>query len=415
MENLKERTLSCMLTVLKLSPRTVYGQTSAYMKAILDYCSKHGEKYYNLVLLNNFWAETEARYKKVGITKSHYLGKRKCLERLTEYHNTGTLLWTMHKPKQKYRLSDDAQTLLDEFLKTLIRDANTTYDYSWVIRRYLNYLRGIGITDVTMIKQSDLAGFILSCSKEVTRGSLRNILSYTKLFHEFLRDTGRLSIPFEGLFAVSVTRETKIQQPLSTDEVNRILAQIDLTTVRGKRNLAIILLGAELGLRAADIIHLRLTDIDWPRNELNVQQQKTGFSVKLPLTDRVVAALQDYILNGRRESECDSLFLSLKPPYGRIGDASSLGCMFRSYQEAAGIACSAFDGKGFHSRRRRLGKEMVKDGVPLVTVSQVLGHRDMEASKQYVEFAPQLPKNQAIADNRSIEQRICIKPVKRSR
>ena len=310
MENLKERTLSCMLTVLKLSPRTVYGQTSAYMKAILDYCSKHGEKYYNLVLLNNFWAETEARYKKGGITKSHYLGKRKCLERLTEYHNTGTLLWTMHKPKQKYRLSDDAQTLLDEFLKTLIRDANTTYDYSWVIRRYLNYLRGIGITDVTMIKQSDLAGFILSCSKEVTRGSLRNILSYTKLFHEFLRDTGRLSIPFEGLFAVSVTRETKIQHPLSTDEVNRILAQIDLTTVRGKRNLAIILLGAELGLRAADIIHLRLTDIDWPRNELNVQQQKTGFSVKLPLTDRVVAALQDYILNDRRESECDSLFLS---------------------------------------------------------------------------------------------------------
>ena len=78
---------------------------------------------------------------------------------------------------------------------------------------------------------------------------------------------------------------------MSTDEVNRILTQIDLTTVRGKRNLAIILLGAELGLRAADIIHLRLTDIDWPRNELNVQQQKTGFSVKLPLTDRVVAAL----------------------------------------------------------------------------------------------------------------------------
>ena len=124
------------------------GQTSAYMKAILNNCSKHSEKYYNLVLLNNFWAETEARYKKGGITKSHYLGKRKCLERLTEYHNAGTLSWTMHKPKQKYRLSGDAQTLLDEFLKTLIRDANTTYDYSWVIRRYLNYLRGIWLCSI---------------------------------------------------------------------------------------------------------------------------------------------------------------------------------------------------------------------------------------------------------------------------
>lgn len=61
MEDLKERTLSCMLTVLKLSPRTVYGQTSAYMKAILDYCSKHGEKYYNLVLLNNFGSSRKVR------------------------------------------------------------------------------------------------------------------------------------------------------------------------------------------------------------------------------------------------------------------------------------------------------------------------------------------------------------------
>ena len=66
MEDLKERTLSCMLTVLKLSPRTVYGQTSAYMKAILDYCSKHGEKYYNLVLLNNFGQKRKHVTKRAG-------------------------------------------------------------------------------------------------------------------------------------------------------------------------------------------------------------------------------------------------------------------------------------------------------------------------------------------------------------
>ena len=102
------------------------------MKAVLDYCAKHGEKYYNPVLLNKFWAETEARYKRGEITKGYYLGKRKCLERLAECYNTGTLSWTLHKSKQKYRLSDEAHALLDEFLQTLVRDANTTYDYSWV-------------------------------------------------------------------------------------------------------------------------------------------------------------------------------------------------------------------------------------------------------------------------------------------
>ena len=63
LEDLQEQVVSCMLNVLKLSPRTVYGQSSAYMKAVLDYCAKHGEKYYNQVLLNKFWAETGARYR----------------------------------------------------------------------------------------------------------------------------------------------------------------------------------------------------------------------------------------------------------------------------------------------------------------------------------------------------------------
>lgn len=439
LDDLIDQTSACMRDKLKLSPRTVYGQSYGYMKVIQDYCLAHGEKYYNPILLNEFQQELELRYERGEIKQGHYLGKRKCLERLTEYYNTGTLSWTMHKLNQKYRLLDEDKALLEEFMQTLNRDANTKYDYSWVIRRYLNYLRSIGITDVRTIKTSDLAGFILSCSKEVTRGSLRNILSYTKRFHEFLRDTGRLDIPFEGLFAVSVIQEGKIQQPLTTEELNRILAQIDLSTVKGKRNLAIILLGSELGLRASDIINLRqhrtmgaagfggsfapivqhekreihpvfphfpyfrsgqnlspnlltplcgvalkLTDIDWVRKELHIQQQKTGYPVRLPLTEKTAAALRNYILNGRGQTDCEFLFLKLRPPYEKIGDAVALGCMFRSYQKAAGIEHSAFDGKGFHSLRRRLGRELVIDGVPLSTISQVLGHRDMETAKQYI-------------------------------
>lgn len=137
-----------MIRVLKLSPRTVYGQSYGYMKAIQDYCLNHGEKYYNPVLLRKVWEETEARYERGEISQSHYLGKRKCLERLVECYNTGTLSWTMHKLKQKYCLFDEYKALLEEFLQMLVRDPNTIYDYSWVIRRYLNYLQSIGITDV---------------------------------------------------------------------------------------------------------------------------------------------------------------------------------------------------------------------------------------------------------------------------
>lgn len=221
LDDLIDQTSACMRDKLKLSLRTVYGQSYGYMKVIQDYCLAHGEKYYNPILLNEFQQELESRYERGEIKQGHYLGKRKCLERLTEYYNTGTLSWTMHKLSQKYRLFDEDKALLEEFLQTLVRDPNTSYDYSWVIRRYLNYLRSIGITDVRTIKTSDLAGFILSCSKEVTRGSLRNILSYTKRFHEFLRDTGRLDISFEGLFSVSVP------YIFTDDELIRLFAAID--------------------------------------------------------------------------------------------------------------------------------------------------------------------------------------------
>lgn len=75
--------------------------------------------------------------------------------------------------------------------------------------------------------------------------------------------------------------------------------------------------------------------------------------------------------------------MKLRLPYEKIGDAVALGCMFRSYQKTAGIEHSAFDGKVFHSLRRRFGKELVIDGFPLAIISQVLGHRDMETAKQY--------------------------------
>ena len=125
LDDLIDQTSACMRDKLKLSLRTVYGQSYGYMKVIQDYCLAHGEKYYNPILLNEFQQELESRYERGEIKQGHYLGNRKCLERLTEYYNTGTLSWTMHKLNQKYRLFDEDKALLEEFLQTLVRDPNT--------------------------------------------------------------------------------------------------------------------------------------------------------------------------------------------------------------------------------------------------------------------------------------------------
>ncbi len=378
-----DRTVEAMFAI-GLKPRSIYGSFYGRLEIIRKYHFNHGTEYFNPDLLKAFFEETEQKYSRREISRSYYGVTRSCYERLMEVYETGTLKWHMHKPKARYRLNESDAELLDEFLLSLSRHENTKHDYSWVIRRYLHYLRSNGMKKISEVKTTDIASFILSCSKELCSGSLRNVLSYTRKFHEFLRDTGRLDIPFEGLFLVSVVRKNRIQQPITTDELNRILAQIDLSDGKGKRDYAIILLGAELGLRAVDVCSLKLSDIDWLKNEIHITQKKTNYPVKLPMTERTASALRDYILTIRFSGRCEYVFLKYLPPHENITDPSSIGDMFAKYQSDAGIKRTAFDGKGFHSLRRRLGKELVIEGVPVTTVSQVLGHRGIDTAKQYI-------------------------------
>ena len=96
-------------------------------------------------------------------------------------------------------------------------------------------------------------------------------------------------------------------------------------------------------------------------------------------------ALKDYILNARpKGTGCGEVFLRVSAPKTEIQDTTCIGCMFRSYQEKAGIRRQPFDGKGFHGLRRRLAKKLLVSGSPLTTVSQILGHDDTDSARQYL-------------------------------
>ena len=159
---------------------------------------------------------------------------------------------------------------------------------------------------------------------------------------------------------------------------------IDTDSEMGKRDRAIILLAATTGLRAGDLIRIKLTDIDWRKGEIRLLQRKTGRVSYTPLVKEAGEALQDYILNARPRSESPEVFLRLIAPRTGLADAVSIGCMFQQYQRKAGIYRHAFDGKGFHGLRRRLAKKLLVTGTPLTTITQILGHDDPKSARQYL-------------------------------
>jgi len=144
-------------------------------------------------------------------------------------------------------------------------------------------------------------------------------------------------------------------------------------------------LAFDTGLRAVDIRTLQFSDIDWKNAIIKVNQDKTNEPLTLPLTNRVMNAISDYILKGRPESDSQYIFLISKAPYRpfnrRHGTFTGL---IRKYCDAAGV--EHIYKRGFHSLRRSFATELSLSGAPIEVISQMLGHKSILEDKPYLSY-----------------------------
>jgi integrase len=166
------------------------------------------------------------------------------------------------------------------------------------------------------------------------------------------------------------------------EEVARLLSSVDRTTDIGKRDYAIIILAAQLGLRSSDIVNLSFKDIDKKAKTIEITQIKTSQPMTLVLNSDVDEAITDYIQNGRPQTSSDKIFISSKAPYVPLGASSGYAIVCRRFS-LAGIA-SQGRRRGAHSLRTSFATALVRKGVPYAVVQKALGHEDPESAKHYV-------------------------------
>ena len=250
----------------------------------------------------------------------------------------------------------------------------------WAPKRYAYWLSNHDIASFSDAKVTDLRQFIIEDSNNLKSKTIPNFRSELRRFHIWLYENNYTKSTFEEFFDFKVAIENKIHPAALPDDIAAVIRQINLNTAIGKRDYAAIMLGVVLGLRISDIKKLQLTDIDWRRGEIRIAQHKTGKPLALPLTTDVGEALKDYIINGRPKFDDPHVFLSHQAPIRPIKAGSSFGSAYTKYMKSAGIK-----GKGgFYQLRRAVGKNLVVAGVPVTTVSQVLGHTDISNTKQYI-------------------------------
>lgn len=364
------------------SETTIWRNYMPFVGTIVHYYEKIGQTIYDPVVTNEFVQYHKERMKRGEI--SSYRLYLLAAERLNQLFMTGTISVPPVTHGTMYVLNESNGRLLDSFLEWKQYGTNTQDDAIWAVRKYLFYLQQHGHHSISDASVEDARLFLLQTAAEVKLSTLHTLLLYLRYFHIFLREEKIPAPDCVDLFSYSICREMPIQSYVTDSELEAILGVINRNTVKGKRNFAIIMLAATTGMRACDIIRIKLSNIDWRKGEIRFAQRKTGRVVVLPLTYESGTALQDYILNARPESDSQEVFLRLTPPHIAIMDAVSVGDMFSEYQKMAGIVRQPFDGKGFHGLRRRLAKKMIVNGTQLTTVAQILGHNDLHSVRQYI-------------------------------
>jgi integrase len=154
----------------------------------------------------------------------------------------------------------------------------------------------------------------------------------------------------------------------------------DVVSSRDKAIMALLLL---TGLRAVDIMNLRLCDLDWKCDFINISQSKTHEPLVLPLLPPIGNAIARYILNDRPKTDSPYVFLSDNAPHKPLKEHSACYSVVRNIFSHAGIRLGN-EMKGTRLLRHHVASKMLKKGVPVQTISLILGHVNPNSTDIYL-------------------------------
>lgn len=201
-----------------------------------------------------------------------------------------------------------------------------------------------------------------------------------RMLIRFLAVHGRCPAGLLGAFPpIAQWRLSSLPVYVSARDVERIVAAAAPISAVGRRDRAILLLLARLGLRAGDIVEMRLQDIDWAAGTVRMEG-KGKRPARLPLPQDVGDAILAYLADGRPAVKSEYVFLTVQAPLTRFHSSTTVSFIVR---RAAGRARVTLPRQGAHVLRHSAATALVRTGVSLHAVGILLRHRGEEATAHY--------------------------------
>jgi len=234
------------------------------------------------------------------------------------------------------------------------------------------------LTQLTMV---DIEGFIRHLGKRMGRVGLQKPISALRHFLRFFAARGTVPHGLDSqIDTPRVYRQEKLPRALPWVTVEAFLHSIDRNTAMGKRDYAMFSLMTTYGLRACDVVALKLDDIHWRSGCIRFCQTKTGNPLELPLTHEVSAALYDYLKRVPRYGKHREVFLRLRAPGGTL-KPTAVTEAFQAWSRKSGLDIPF---QGTYCLRHSYALHLFHHGLPLKTIGDILGHRSPESTSVYI-------------------------------
>ena len=202
-------------------------------------------------------------------------------------------------------------------------------------------------------------------------------------FFNYLYQEGIIIYSGNELFPVIFTnKRERILSFYSVEEIKQVISAIDRRTKSGKRDLSIVLLASELGMRSSDICRLKMADLYWERGTIEFIQYKTKAFLQLPLPESVRYALIDYLKNARPTCTSTNVFIGIKNGYAPLSN-TCIHIFVSKYFEKVGIDISERK-HGPHALRHSLANNLMHNNTPMHIIKDILGHTNLNTTRIYL-------------------------------
>lgn len=271
---------------------------------------------------------------------------------------------------------------MDLFLRSQnpLLSEHTIYNKKRYAELFLNYIENINCFSFSNFDINIVYEFIVSL--DFASQTISQVQFALREFFNVLYEHGVSSFDGRTVFPVIFTnKRDRILSYYLPEEIKVLINAIDITKKNGVRDKCCVLLAAQTGLRAGDILQLKFAEILWDKHVIQKSQHKTKISITVTLPKNLELLLIDYIKNHRPQSSSDYIFIC-EESGERYCDTMLFQIVNRYFSQADINVGNRKHGP--HALRHSLATNLLKNNTPMPVITGILGHKNLNTTSKYL-------------------------------